>query len=673
MLTILIFRATNRIISTLSRNRNTFELISNQQRWIHVATIDQAYSTTKKVVKSQNYHQRYVNYAPVLFEWSQKVNSGQLSMDSLLASQQFQRVSESICDTIRHSDTNILNMLKSLIIINMDPNLRIVRFLEDELLYKIQYSYDFKLLNATLTLYHRLKDTTPKRALIFDTLIRTIGEKLEESKASMLDLVQMTKFNRFFTPEMMIKIEDQLMRYLDSDEEIPLDNLCYLLVLLSRHNRRNKNLIRSVVAKLLKYRPEEIYTMPPHLIHMISSLKRLNFPEINLLEKCSDILVNFKFLENLNESSKRDFTVAISNFNFSYPKLNDYYLQTLIDKPDIFKHQDLITLTITLARLNYQREDFVDIIMDHIVPKISYENCASRYQWFNFVNSLMLLRCATVDQIKSILRNQFYVEMEQEELETHLNYLRERQIKNSQEDSDDLLENEKMDSNAVDLNVNSGHEIYRMMNIRRKYCVLYGMLTLQSDARIVDPNTHQSMGKIPIEQFFDNAEEMKNFQTYIKTFDLSIIKRSKDLQEFRKKLIQTFDAFAPNKDKYMLVDIKTPFGFVIDAELRVDLEGKPQILDKPKISSEDTKTKDIHRSVALMCIGFNETLLDDNSRFIGPKDAELSLLTSLGYVVVPIHQNSLPQSVTSLNRIKFLQNLIASHIKTDNNIDDDDH
>lgn len=74
-----------------------------------------------------------------------------------------------------------------------------------------------------------------------------------------------------------------------------------------------------------------------------------------------------------------------------------------------------------------------------------------------------------------------------------------------------------------------------------------------------------------------------------------------------------------------------------------------------------------------MCIGFNETLLDDNSRFIGPKDAELSLLTSLGYVVVPINQNSLPQSVTSLNRIKFLQNLIASHIKTDNNIDDDDH
>ena len=153
MLPILIVRVTNRLISgrisTAPRNRTTFDLISNQQRCIHVTTIgeilclinlfllnmyllplDKAYSTTTKVVKQQSYHQRYVNYAPVLYEWSQKLNSGQLTMDSLLASQQFQRVSESICDTIRHSDTNILNMLKSLIIMNLDPNLRIVSYVE---------------------------------------------------------------------------------------------------------------------------------------------------------------------------------------------------------------------------------------------------------------------------------------------------------------------------------------------------------------------------------------------------------------------------------------------------------------------------------------------------------------------------------------------------------------
>lgn len=107
---------------------------------------------------------------------------------------------------------------------------------------------------------------------------------------------------------------------------------------MSRFNRRNKNLIRAVVAKLLKYRTEEIYSMPPHLVYMISSLNRLNFPEINLLEKCSDLLVNLNFFETNTESSRRDFIVAISQFNFSYPKLNDYLLQVLQNQPDLFKY-----------------------------------------------------------------------------------------------------------------------------------------------------------------------------------------------------------------------------------------------------------------------------------------------------------------------------------------------
>lgn len=127
-----------------------------------------------------------------------------------------------------------------------------------------------------------------------------------------------------------------MTRILDSDDDISLDNLCYLVVQLSRFNRRNKPLIRAVVSKLLKYRSEKIYSMPPHLINMISSLSRLNFPEVNLLEKCSDILIQLDFLENIAESSRRDFTVAISKFNFSYPKLLDYYLLKLSEKPDLF-------------------------------------------------------------------------------------------------------------------------------------------------------------------------------------------------------------------------------------------------------------------------------------------------------------------------------------------------
>lgn len=63
--------------------------------------------------------------------------------------------------------------------------------MEDELIYKIQYNYDFRLLISTLNLYSYLKDTTPKRTLIFNTLIQKINDKLDNSKAEMDELVEL--------------------------------------------------------------------------------------------------------------------------------------------------------------------------------------------------------------------------------------------------------------------------------------------------------------------------------------------------------------------------------------------------------------------------------------------------------------------------------------------------
>ena len=179
--------------------------------------------------------------------------------------------------------------------------------------------------------------SSPLRGQIVDSIHHNINDRLDSVDATLQDLIQLILQSRQFTPEILIKLEDQTTRFLDANENISLEQLCYLLVLLSRYNRRNKPLIRAVVAKLLRFRPDDVYSMPPHLIHMISSLNRLNFPEVNLLEKCSDILINLNFMECINDSARRDFLVAISQFNFSYPKLIDYYLQKLQEKPDLFR------------------------------------------------------------------------------------------------------------------------------------------------------------------------------------------------------------------------------------------------------------------------------------------------------------------------------------------------
>jgi len=64
-----------------------------------------------------------------------------------------------------------------------------------------------------------------------------------------------------------------------------------------------------------------------------------------------------------------------------------------------------------------------------------------------------------------------------------------------------------------------------------------------------------------------------------------------------------------------------------------------------------------------MCIGFNDTLLDTSYHLIGPKEAEMRILRAIGYIVVPVHQNVMPTGTTPPNRVKFLQNLINSHLR----------
>lgn len=65
-----------------------------------------------------------------------------------------------------------------------------VKFLEDELLLKIQLSFDLKLLTEAFELYQTFQDTQ-KRMHIMDTLTMTINEKLDNSSASLFDLIRL--------------------------------------------------------------------------------------------------------------------------------------------------------------------------------------------------------------------------------------------------------------------------------------------------------------------------------------------------------------------------------------------------------------------------------------------------------------------------------------------------
>ncbi|KAI2807540.1 Cell cycle progression [Blomia tropicalis] len=592
-------------------------------------------------------YRRYYNYAPTLFQWSQQIVSGEMTLETLTSSPKYQEVSKAICDTTRHSDKNILNLLKSLVIMRIDPESRLVQFLENELLFKIEH-FDIKMLINAYQVYQlpAVATSSPLRGQIVDSLNRNINDRLDSVNASFFEIIQLIKQSRNFTPEILIKIEDQATQFLDSTEDISLDHLCYLIVLLSRHNRRSKLLIRAAVSKLIKFRSEDIYSMPPHLVHMISSLNRLNFPEINLLEKCSDILMNLDFLEKINDSARRDFIVAISQFNFFYTKLVDYYLNKLIEKPEIFKRQDLITLTITIARLNYNTDEIQEILLSKVIPQLpNLTEFISKMQYFNFVYSLVLLRIAPIDYLRQICNKEFLASLEADEAESYLLKLRGRAAKINefqkelnQEYEVEVEENE----NTAEVNVSETEDIYNVINLRRKFLVMSGLLLREESGKA-------------LKDVFEDESKLNQFEQFVHSLEFEPVKRSKDMQSFRDNIFRSLDSFAPI-GKFTSIDKKLPYGFSIDAELLVDSSGQP----KPLNTSENTTG---YHKIAVMCIGFNDTILDSSSQLIGPKYAEIRILRSLGYVVLPVHQNVIPAGTTSLNRVKFLQDLISSNLR----------
>lgn len=182
-----------------------------------------------------------------------------------------------------------------------------------------------------------------------------------------------------------------------------------------------------------------------------------------------------------------------------------------------------------LARLNYHNEEVADIVTSRIVPKCGQQEFTSKYQWFNYVYSLLLLRCATPELVQSIMNQDFYKALEAEEME------------NNQE-SRSAFHRETGSTESP--------EFYSVMNVKRKFCSIYGMLLVCSK----QPDH-------PLHQCFEHICQEGEFLNLLLNVNLDYFKKSKDLQNFHHKLIVLLESFAPSKDKYMAINLKTPFGF----------------------------------------------------------------------------------------------------------------
>lgn len=125
-----------------------------------------------------------------------------------------------------------------------------------------------------------------------------------------------------------------------------VNSLSYILVLLSQMNRRTKPLIKAVVNKFTYSSVDLKDCKESHLIKMISSLNRLNYCDINFLRKSSDFLITKKFLNTVPPSDRRDLLVAVSQLNWSYPRLLDQYIEKITDTNNDFRFTSYQTIVL---------------------------------------------------------------------------------------------------------------------------------------------------------------------------------------------------------------------------------------------------------------------------------------------------------------------------------------
>lgn len=228
----------------------------------------------------------------------------------------------------------------------------------------------------------------------------------------------------------------------------------------------------------------------------------------------------------------------------------------------LFRRQDLITLTITLARLNYRSEDFNELLTNTIIPACSTsdpEQFVSLHQYFNFVYSLALLGRAPMTELRRVCSKGFLAQLEAEGVEAYLIKAKERTARQMaaqgllppvEVDQQNVVEEEPSNQGSLVQQLDPA-DLYQVMSLRRKFLTLSGLL-LAEDRQKGERD----------EKLFESEEQRSAFEAFIGSLDFEPMKRNKDLVVFRENVLKLLENFAPN-GKYLLVDQKLPYGFTI--------------------------------------------------------------------------------------------------------------
>lgn len=529
---------------------------------------------------------------------------GSIKIEDLMESEEFSDVQQQTLMQIdSFSDSQLTNILSSLIRMRFKPDNPLLRQLELEVKFRVK-DYSFKYVNKIMNFYK-----SAGVAIDHKHLYQALSQRLKalfqdpDQELSLKDCNSILRLVQSgFLPVSWNGIVDEYLlnllnysetinaaieKYADCSSRIDYNSLCHLFQLLAEGQRRPTPVMKLAAREFCKLpSPSKDDIDPITLIATMNSLTSLNYKNYKLLSKLIKDLTDIIECDKLTNQDRCSLLFNLGCLRWRSTNIIDKMCEYIISNKEEqnVDHNFVSTLFHTLSLLDYRPTYLDDIYKTFVTQELESKLSSNPRIWLNYVWALEYLGLSEPSHIKSVLQKTFF---------------------------NNIFPDESLVIETPD--------IMKILNLR-------AIAILEKKA-----------GRLDLKHFgkLEKVEQVRN----------AILER------FHTRVCQALTGIIDNPQDYQ-ARTHTSFGFVVDFELWLNDQLDFVPIDPNKsLSAIDfmAKKSDIkpfqkctdHHKCAIICITFNDAILNSQDDVIGHKKIISRILDSLGYKTVFLNEAKL--------------------------------
>lgn len=554
-----------------------------------------------------------------LYTLSQAVIDGKLNVDQFVTSDMFQKLQRYMDTSIDNfTDTQIINILSSLLRMRIDQDLQIVRLLEHEVKFRLnQLSLGniIKLLN-----FYKSINLTPQQNQLVELLGYKIHKYLQsEQNITLKDINSIIRLTRSeLIPRSWLNLVDEkllsmftqgdvldttISRIISVDpSSMDYNSICRLFIELGECKRRPTPVLKSASTILLSMPcPNNEPTLSDTILETLNAIGVLSYPNQLLLKKLFDDFKSLNSITNLNYHQRKNILQIMSNLRWNDVDILRALVKDFNENPDSDHNSPHLAskLVQTCATLNYTDKKLIECYRMQIKPKKEPTLEGQKYHWLRYIWSLANLDLVDENQLMKILKDK-----QTEPLKGNQNIC----------DSDSM-------------------KLLNLFFIAKNVFRLDG---LNSDY-------FHELGKLGIY----HSMASKKLTSKVATALAAIVKSPDCLQS----------------------EVHTPFGFSVDCEVWLDGDMKfLQIDDGKSLRSIKDFSKDISslmvpgiNKCAIICTLYEDLIANQPGQVVGHRKMISKILDRIGYKTIFIDGNSIAAIESSTDLADIIYEKVRSY------------